>query len=167
MSTLTQPMIYTTLESPVGELLLVGDGEVLRGLHMQDGRRPIAIGAAWEADDAPFAAAREQLDEYFGGDRREFDLPLAPLGSEFQRCVWDGLLEIPYGETISYGELARRIGRPDRARAVGAANGANPIAIILPCHRVIGADGSLVGFGGGLETKRRLLELEAGILTLV
>ena len=108
-----------------------------------------------------------QLNEYFAGSRHSFDLPLAPSGTEFQLACWRALAEIPYGETRSYGEQARRIGRPDRARAVGAANGANPIAIILPCHRVIGADGSLVGFGGGLETKRRLLDLEAGILTLV
>jgi methylated-DNA-[protein]-cysteine S-methyltransferase len=164
MSTLTQPMIYTTHESPVGELLLVGDGEALRGLHMQDGRRPNAIGAAWEADDAPFAAAHEQLDEYFAGERREFDLPLAPLGSEFQRCVWDGLLEIPYGATISYGELAREIGRPAAARAVGMANGQNPISIVIPCHRVIGADGTLTGYAGGVERKRLLLALESAAL---
>ncbi len=113
------------------------------------------------------ARAIEQLNEYFAGERRAFDLPLAPSGTEFQLACWDALAEIPYGETRSYGQQADRIGRPDRARAVGSANGANPIAIILPCHRVIGANGSLVGFGGGLETKRRLLDLEAGILTLV
>jgi methylated-DNA-[protein]-cysteine S-methyltransferase len=113
------------------------------------------------------ARAAEQLREYFAGERREFDLPLAPAGTEFQLACWSALAEIPYGDTRSYGQQADRIGKPDRARAVGAANGANPIAIILPCHRVIGADGSLVGFGGGLETKRRLLDLEAGILTLV
>jgi methylated-DNA-[protein]-cysteine S-methyltransferase len=108
-----------------------------------------------------------QLNEYFAGRRQEFELPLAPAGTEFQQACWQALAEIPYGETRSYGEQAARIGRPDRARAVGAANGANPIAIILPCHRVIGANGSLVGFGGGLETKRRLLDLEAGVLTLI
>ena len=161
MTTLTQPMIHTTFESPVGELLLVGAREALCGLHMQDGRRPIAVGAAWEADEAPFAAAREQLEEYFAGERREFDLPLAPLGSEFQRRVWDGLLEIPYGETISYGELAREIGRPAAARAVGMANGQNPISIVIPCHRVIGADGALTGYAGGVERKRLLLEHES------
>ncbi len=105
-----------------------------------------------------------QLDEYFAGDRREFDLPLVPLGSEFQRRVWDGLLEIPYGETISYGELAREIGRPAAARAVGMANGQNPISIVIPCHRVIGADGALTGYAGGVERKRLLLEHESATL---
>ena len=113
------------------------------------------------------ARAIEQLSEYFAGERRAFDLPLGPAGPSSSSRAGSALAEIPYGETRSYGQQADRIGRPDRARAVGAANGANPIAIILPCHRVIGADGSLVGFGGGLETKRRLLDLEAGILTLV
>lgn len=149
-----------TIDSPIGPLTLIErEGALAR----------LAFGAH-HIDDSPtplLARAVEQLHEYFAGERRAFDLPLAPSGTEFQLACWRALAEIPYGETRSYGEQARRIGRPDRARAVGAANGANPIAIILPCHRVIGADGSLVGFGGGLETKRRLLDLEAGILTLV
>jgi methylated-DNA-[protein]-cysteine S-methyltransferase len=148
------------IDSPVGPLTLVErDGALAR---LSFGR------LAHSSAPSPFLeGVASQLHEYFGGERRAFDLPLAPSGTEFQLACWRALAEIPYGETRSYGEQARRIGRPDRARAVGAANGANPIAIILPCHRVIGADGSLVGFGGGLETKRRLLDLEAGVLTLI
>jgi len=147
------------IDSPVGPLTLTErDGALAQ----------LSFGAHGDSPPTPLLQrAVAQLNEYFAGSRRSFDLPLAPSGTEFQLACWRALAEIPYGETRSYGEQARRIGRPDRARAVGAANGANPIAIILPCHRVIGADGSLVGFGGGLETKRRLLDLEAGILTLV
>ena len=159
-------MIYTTVESPIGELLLLGDGDVLHGLYMQDGRKPIGVRPTWQREDSAFGDVRKQLDEYFAGERTSFDIQLHLDGSPFQRTVWHALTEIPYGETISYGELARRIGRPDRARAVGTANGQNPIAVIVPCHRVVGADGTLVGYGGGLENKRRLLELEAGLLTL-
>jgi methylated-DNA-[protein]-cysteine S-methyltransferase len=150
----------TIIDSPIGPLTLTErDGALVR----------LAFGGHGPCDPPSplLARASQQLSEYFGGERREFDLPLAPAGTEFQLACWRALAEIPYGETRSYGQQADRIGKPDRARAVGAANGANPIAIILPCHRVIGADGSLVGFGGGLETKRRLLDLEAGILTLV
>jgi methylated-DNA-[protein]-cysteine S-methyltransferase len=148
------------MDSPIGELLLLADGDALTGLHMQDGRWRTVIRDDWERADEWFAQAREQLEEYFAGTRREFDLPLAPCGTEFQTRVWQALRDIPYGETRSYGEVAAAIGRPDRARAVGAANGRNPIAVIVPCHRVIGADGSLTGFGGGLERKRVLLDLE-------
>jgi methylated-DNA-[protein]-cysteine S-methyltransferase len=160
-------VIYTTMESPIGELLLLGDGEALRGLHMQAGRNPLAIQPRWQRNDDAFAEVRSQLDEYFAGRRSSFDIPMQLEGTAFQRTVWHALTEIPYGETISYGELARRIGRPDRARAVGTANGQNPIAVIVPCHRVIGSNGKLVGYGGGLDNKRRLLELEAGLLTLI
>jgi methylated-DNA-[protein]-cysteine S-methyltransferase len=156
-----ETVLYTTLDSPVGELLLAGDGEVLRGLHFQEGRRPRAIGAEWTRAEEPFAVARDQLGEYFAGERNEFDLPAAVSGTPFQRRVWAALREIPYGETITYGELARRIGRPAASRAVGMANGRNPISIVVPCHRVIGADGGLTGYGGGVERKRFLLELEA------
>jgi methylated-DNA-[protein]-cysteine S-methyltransferase len=158
-------VIYTTVESPIGELLLLGDCEVLHGLYMQAGRRPIRIRPAWERDDSAFPEAREQLAQYFAGERTSFDLPMQLDGSVFQRTVWHALTEIPYGETISYGELARRVGRPDLARAVGTANGQNPIAVIVPCHRVIGSNGKLVGYGGGLDNKRRLLELEAGVFS--
>ena len=159
-------MIYTTVDSPIGELLLLGEGDVLHGLYMQASREPIRVQAAWRRDDHAFPDARRQLAEYFAGARTEFDVAMHLDGTAFQRTVWHALTEIPYGETISYGELARRIGRPDRARAVGAANGQNPIAVIVPCHRVIGANGKLVGYGGGLDNKRRLLELESGVLTL-
>ena len=138
--------------------MLVGDGESLRGLHFA-GASP-APGA--RADRAAFASVLAQLGEYFAGARRTFDVPLDLRGSEFQRAFWAALLEIPYGETASYGEIARRVGRPGKARAVGRANGSNPIAVIVPCHRVIGADGTLTGYGGGLERKRLLLDLESG-----
>jgi methylated-DNA-[protein]-cysteine S-methyltransferase len=123
-------------------------------------------GARRADDDPVLAAARRQLERYFAGERTEFDLPLAPEGTEFQRAVWAGLGTIGYGETLSYGELADRIGRPNAQRAVGLANGRNPIAVIVPCHRVIGADGSLTGYGGGLDRKQRLLALEQGVAAL-
>jgi methylated-DNA-[protein]-cysteine S-methyltransferase len=153
--------LYTQMNSPIGELLLFGNEHGLRGLYM--GGKP---DPAWQRDDAVFANTVTQLDEYFTGARTEFDLELDMRGTDFQKKVWEALLTIPYGETRSYGEIARQIGRPDRARAVGAANGQNPIAVIVPCHRVIGADGSLVGYGGGLERKRLLLDLESGVQTL-
>jgi methylated-DNA-[protein]-cysteine S-methyltransferase len=154
-------LVYTCLDSPIGELLLVGDGTTLHGLVMQDGKRPVEIGPDWARDDTAFAEARTQLAEYFAGERTEFDVPVHLDGTEFQVRVWNALREIPYGTTISYGELARRVGRPTGARAVGAANGRNPVAVVVPCHRVIGADGSLTGFGGGTERKQLLLGLEA------
>jgi methylated-DNA-[protein]-cysteine S-methyltransferase len=159
-------MLYTLQDSPIGELLLLGDGEALHGLYMQDGRKPTKVRPDWKRRDEAFADAREQLDEYFAGTRTSFDLPLVLNGDAFQTRVWAELQRIPYGETVSYGHLAREIGRPDAARAVGLANGRNPIAVIVPCHRVIGADGSLTGYGGGLERKRLLLELEQGVLSL-
>jgi methylated-DNA-[protein]-cysteine S-methyltransferase len=158
-------VIYTTMNSPIGELLLLGDGDALRGLYMQAGKNPIRINPQWVRDDEAFAEIRGQLEQYFAGERTTFDIPMHLEGTAFQRTVWHELTQIPYGETISYGELAKRIGRPDRARAVGTANGQNPIAVIVPCHRVIGANGKLVGYGGGLDNKRRLLELESGVLS--
>jgi len=154
--------LYTTMASPIGELLLVGDGDTLHGLYMQDGRKPKQIAPSWKAAAAPFADVKTQLEEYFAGARTTFQVPLAAAGAPFEREVWHALEEIPYGETVSYGEIARRVGQPTAARAVGTANGRNPIAVIVPCHRVIGADGSLTGYGGGLERKRLLLELERG-----
>jgi methylated-DNA-[protein]-cysteine S-methyltransferase len=133
---------------------------------MQEGRTAIAVHDDWQAAEEPFADVSRQLAEYFAGRRTVFDVPLAISGSPFQRRVWRALQDIPYGETISYGELARRIGVPSASRAVGVANGHNPISVIVPCHRVIGADGSLTGYGGGLERKRVLLELEAGVQSL-
>ena len=159
-------MLYTTVDSPIGTLLLQGDEHALRGLHMQGGRTAIRVRPEWERADEPFAHVEAQLAEYFAGRRTTFDVALELAGSPFQRRVWEALQGIPYGETVSYGELACRVGAPSAARAVGVANRENPVAVIVPCHRVIGADGSLTGFGGGLERKRLLLELEAGVLSL-
>lgn len=163
VETISDQRFYTSIDSPIGELLLLGDGHALRGLYMQDGRKSVQIAPRWERAEAPFAGVREQLREYFAGERTAFDdLPLALDGAQFERRVWRALQDIPYGETASYGEIARHVGQPGAARAVGLANGRNPIAVIVPCHRVIGANGNLVGFGGGLERKRLLLELEQG-----
>jgi methylated-DNA-[protein]-cysteine S-methyltransferase len=159
-------MLYTTLDSPIGDLLLAGDGHALCGLYMQEGRTAKKVPGDWEAADEPFAEVSEQLAEYFAGRRTDFDVPVAMTGSPFEVRAWRALQEIPYGETISYGEQARRTGDGAKPRAVGSANGRNPVSIIVPCHRVIGADGSLTGYGGGLERKRFLLDLEAGALTL-
>jgi methylated-DNA-[protein]-cysteine S-methyltransferase len=151
-----------TFTSPIGELLLISDGESLTGIHF-DGHHGMAPTPGGEHDPVIVEAAR-QLHAYFAGERHTFALPLRPAGTEFEVDVWEELRRIPYGETLSYGELADRIGNPGAARAVGRANACNPIPIIVPCHRVIGADGSLTGFGGGLDTKRRLLDLERGAL---
>jgi methylated-DNA-[protein]-cysteine S-methyltransferase len=156
---------YTKMDSPIGELLLLGDGSALHGLYMQEGRKPTAIAPSWELMPEAFPGIRTQLNEYFAGERRDFDVPLAMEGSPFQLRVWRALQDIGYGETISYGELARRIDQPSAARAVGLANGCNPISVIVPCHRVIGANGTLTGYGGGIERKRVLLDLEASATT--
>jgi methylated-DNA-[protein]-cysteine S-methyltransferase len=161
-TTQTTQTLYTTMESPIGDLLLVGDGETLSGLYMQDGRKPKRIATDWTESAASFTDVKRQLGEYFAGERTTFEVKLAAEGAPFEREVWHALEGIPYGETVSYGEIARRVGQPAAARAVGTANGRNPIAVIVPCHRVIGADGSLTGYGGGLERKRLLLELERG-----
>jgi len=145
------------VDSPLGELLLVSDGRALTRLEMS----PHELPANAHRDPGPLREAEEQLESYFAGELTEFDLPLAPAGSGFQLAVWAALTRIPYGETASYGEIAAEVGRPDAVRAVGTTNGRNPIAVIIPCHRVIGADGTLVGYGGGLPRKRLLLELEA------
>ncbi len=155
---------YRHIDSPVGPLLLAADDAGLRLVEFHAPRHPMARPQEWqEGDNAVLAATRAQLGEYFAGSRRSFDLPLAPQGTEFQRAVWWTLAEIPYGETISYAQLATRIDKPSATRAVGAANGRNPLPIVLPCHRVIGADGSLTGFGGGLPTKQFLLALEGAL----
>jgi methylated-DNA-[protein]-cysteine S-methyltransferase len=148
------------IDSPVGRLFLAGNGVALTRVHFQSHGGRLRADPAWRYDGAAFAAVATELEEYFAGTRRAFSVRIALEGTDFQRTVWQALQAIPYGTTISYGELARQIGRPDAARAVGLANGANPVPIIVPCHRVIGADGSLTGFGGGLNTKRSLLELE-------
>ncbi len=148
------------IDTPVGKLLLAGDGFRLTHVCFQSGPHPMRPEDDWPASREPFETAIAQLREYFEGRRRRFELPLAPTGTDFQRRVWRALATIPFGETISYGELAHRIGNPRGSRAVGLANGANPLPIVVPCHRVIGANGSLTGFGGGLPIKRALLALE-------
>ncbi|WP_436777560.1 methylated-DNA--[protein]-cysteine S-methyltransferase [Yinghuangia sp. YIM S09857] len=157
------PPRHTVIGSPVGELLLVGDGEALSGLFMlPDAKYVPEIAADWVRDDSAFDDVTRQLDEYFAGERREFDLRLAPRGTDFQRRVWRELTTIPYGRTTSYGAMADALGSPTASRAVGAANGRNPISIIVPCHRVIASTGALTGYAGGLDKKRRLLALERG-----
>jgi methylated-DNA-[protein]-cysteine S-methyltransferase len=157
----------STIESPVGPLLLAADEDGLQLIEFPSPRHPARRGTDWQdtgADAHPLLrAARIQLGEYFAGRRRGFDLPLKPRGTAFQCEVWNALTTIGYGETINYAQLAQRIGKPSAMRAVGAANGRNPLPIVVPCHRVIGADGSLTGFGGGLPTKRFLLELEGAL----
>jgi methylated-DNA-[protein]-cysteine S-methyltransferase len=160
-------LFYTTFESPVGPLLLGGDSDALRLVSFESSKHAAPTQADWKQDNAPFAEVIRQLQAYFRGELREFDVPLALEGTEFQRRVWNALREIPYGETISYLHLAERIGNPKAVRAVGLANGSNPIPIIVPCHRVIGSDGSLTGFGGGLSAKKKLLELESKQLSLL
>lgn len=157
-------MLTTTLDSPIGELVLAGDGESLTQIQLPGRHRPLPEATL---DDAAFAEPIDQLERYFAGELREFDLALAPAGGAFDMAVWDELNRIPYGQTTSYGAVAAAIGHPDSPRAVGAANGRNPIPIVVPCHRVIGSNGKLVGYGGGLETKRRLLELESGTAQLL
>jgi methylated-DNA-[protein]-cysteine S-methyltransferase len=153
-------MNATVYESPVGPLHLVQSRGALVALHLNARPGPENL------DDPVLAAATTQLREYFAGTRTSFELPLAMHGNEFEQRVWAALRAIPYGETASYGEIAEQIGAPGAARAVGVANARNPIAIIVPCHRVIGANGKLVGFGGGLPMKRALLDLEQGIHAL-
>jgi O-6-methylguanine DNA methyltransferase len=155
-------MWYAYAASPIGDLLLIAIEEGLLEIHFPPALPP--EGAA--LDRARFARVMRQLDEYFAGKRKTFDLKLAMRGTPFQLAVWQALQRIPYGETRTYAGIAHEIGRPSATRAVGAANGANPIPIIVPCHRVIGTNGSLTGFGGGIDVKRRLLELEAGVPTL-
>jgi len=152
--------LHTCVDSPLGALTLVATGGVLSGLFMVDQRHRPPNEAFGEPDPTPFPAVIDQLAAYLAGERTAFDLPLAPVGTPFQLAVWGALRQIPYGETVSYGEIARQIGRPGASRAVGLANGANPIAIIVPCHRVVGSNGSLTGYGGGIERKRFLLDLE-------
>jgi len=152
---------FSKMDSPIGELLLVGDGTSLTQLLMLNQKYyGSETQQDWQRDDVIFRAARDQLKAYFAGELRTFNLPLAPTGTAFQRKVWQALRDIPYGQTESYGALAKRIDSPKASRAVGMANGHNPISIIVPCHRVIGANGNLTGYGGGIERKRWLLEHE-------
>jgi len=160
---------YAQIDSPVGALLLTSDGAVLTGMYflnapVEESRRSL-VAPDWVLDPAvaPFAETTAQLAAYFAGERQDFDLPLRAEGTGFQQRVWEELCRIPYGTTISYGELARRLGDANACRAVGLANGRNPIAIIVPCHRVIGANGKLTGYGGGMDRKKALLDLEARV----
>ena len=153
-------MYWTVIDTPIDSLLLVGDETGLHELHFEPHEPP----AGPARDDDVLAPVVTQLRDYFAGDRLEFDLPLCPAGSPFQQKVWMALRDIPYGRTTSYGEIAAELGQPTASRAVGLANGRNPLAVIVPCHRVIGANGSLTGFGGGLERKRWLLDHERRVL---
>lgn len=157
-------MWFDDFATPIGRLVVAADEAGIRHILFDRNRHPIPDGrGAWLRSPPRVAHARKQLEEYFRGERRQFDLELVPVGTPFQVLVWNTLAIIPYGETWSYGRLAKYIGEPESARAVGAANGRNPIPIVLPCHRVIGADGSLTGFGGGLEKKAKLLQLEGAL----
>lgn len=152
---------YMVTESPVGPLLLAGDERGLHLVHFLNGRRPKSPDPEWSEDKKPFKEVLRQLRAYFDGKLKDFDLPLVLNGTEFQLRVWRRLQKIPYGETVSYGQIAREFGNPEASRAVGLANGSNPIPIIVPCHRVIGSNGDLTGFGGGLPIKKKLLALES------
>ena len=160
------PKSYHDFDTPIGTLRLVGDERHLARVDLPNAAASEPV-AAWRKEQrtlpAALLAGKRQLLEYFDGTRRDFELPLAPDGTAFQRRVWEELCRIPYGETISYGGLARRIRKPTASRAVGAANGRNPLAIVVPCHRVIGADGTLTGYGGGLTVKEALLALECRV----
>ncbi|WP_016699990.1 methylated-DNA--[protein]-cysteine S-methyltransferase [Actinoalloteichus spitiensis] len=163
MSTATTPdgrRTHTVVDSPIGPLTLVATGGVLAGVYMEEHRHRPDRATFGAQDDTGFDEAARQLAEYFAGERTDFDLPLAPHGTPFQKQVWAQLRDIPYGETVSYGDLAARMGRPSASRAVGLANGRNPISVIVPCHRVVGSTGSLTGYAGGVERKRTLLDLE-------
>lgn len=157
---------YQWMESPTGRLLLVADKDGLRQLLFARGRTPPRVDPTWERGGPHLREPIRQMKAFFAADLQQFDLPLKPEGTEFQRRVWAALCRIPFGETISYGELARRVGNPAASRAVGLANGSNPIAIIIPCHRVIGSNGKLTGYGGGLENKQWLLDFERRQLCL-
>ena len=154
-------MIYETIETRLaGTLIVAGDEQGLRHLNFMDGKHPLTIENTWRRDPAHFTMVKAQLSAYFAGHRQSFEVDLIPTGTPFQLKVWSALLEIPYGTVVSYQWIANRIGNPSAVRAVGAANGRNPISIIIPCHRVIGKHGNLTGYGGGLEVKQRLIQLE-------
>lgn len=155
-----KPVFYSHVTSPIGRLLVTAEGMLLTGLYMPGHKGRPALQSDWQRADERFDAVRLQLEEYFAGRRQQFDLPLRMAGTAFQQLVWRALVRIPFGTTITYAQLAGRIGRPGAARAVGHANSRNPLSIIVPCHRVIGADGALAGYAGGLNKKRWLLDLE-------
>jgi len=155
------PLFYTYLESPIGRLLLAGDQTSLHFLSFPGGHKAFGPQSVWTLSDVHFDSVKKQLSSYFSGSLKVFDLPLTLHGTEFQKQVWALLKGIPFGATRTYGGLAKNLGTPKASRAVGAANGANPIPIIIPCHRVVGSTGKLTGFGGGIDTKRYLLNLES------
>ncbi len=157
---MSEQTVFTVMDSPLGEVLLVGNDQGMTHLSFQAGSSAIAPNNDWQQDDAAFVDAVEQLEAYFAGELQDFNLSLAPKGTPFQQDVWRFLQTIPYGKTTSYGAIAQTMGKPNGSRAVGAANGRNPIAIIIPCHRVIGSNGSLTGYAGGLQFKEALLSLE-------
>ena len=154
-------MRYDIQDSPLGPIVAVKDDTGLRYLSFQQGNHPLSLDAEWKKDQRALKNTFDQIQAYFAGELFAFDLPLAPMGSSFQQSVWKALMEIPYGQTASYGNIAEAIGNPRACRAVGGANGKNPIALIIPCHRVIGTNGNLVGYGGGLKLKAALLKFEA------
>ena len=160
-------MDFRYVDTPAGRLLLAGDESGLRRIDFQNGRRPQRPGSGWQQRADAFDDVVAQLTEYFAGRRRKFELSLAPEGTPFQQRVWRALLDVPYGATVSYAQLAASIGQPTASRAVGLANGSNPLPIVIPCHRVIGANGKLTGYGGGLPIMERLLALERGARRLV
>jgi methylated-DNA-[protein]-cysteine S-methyltransferase len=158
-------MYYDIFPTACGDILLASTGDALQLLDFQQGSKARCVQGDWKRDAALFRPVREQVLAYLAGELREFSIAVAPQGTPFQQQVWQALQTIPYGETASYSDIATRIGRPKAVRAVGAANGANPVSLIIPCHRVIGSNGTLTGYAGGIETKARLLALEAGDLT--
>jgi len=153
-------IVYSILNSPLGRLLVARNADGLTCINFQDGTEAVNPQAGWLEQPSALADAAEQLEAYFRGELRQFDLPLAPQGTAFQLQVWQAMREIPYGQTVTYAELARRVGRPQAARAVGGASSRNPLPVVVPCHRVVGSDGSLTGYAGGLHLKQALLELE-------
>ena len=157
-------MWYDIFPSAFGEILVVGDDQAIEILNFQNSTSPHPVDPAWRRDAALFGNVRQELEAYFAGELQEFTLNVVPRGTEFQRQVWQALQEIPYGTLATYRDIAQRIGRPNAVRAVGAANGANPVAVVVPCHRVIGSNGTLTGYAGGLEIKERLLQLEGSLM---
>ncbi|HEY3179210.1 MAG TPA: methylated-DNA--[protein]-cysteine S-methyltransferase [Casimicrobiaceae bacterium] len=159
---------YCWTKSPLGDVLLVANGDALSGVYFADQKYLPPIDPAWQEDQerAVLRSAHNQLGQYFAGSRRRFELTLAPTGTPFQRAVWNAIAQVPWGETLTYAELASRVGHPGSARAAGAATGRNPLSIVVPCHRIVGSDGSLTGYAGGLDRKRKLLVLEQPLFAL-
>ena len=158
---MTTTTYYSYIDCPLGRMFVQGDGQFVTGLYLPQHKGWRGPNASWQQSDAPFTAVREQLTEYFAGERQQFDVPLKLAGTPFQQRVWQELVRIPFGTTITYAQLAQRVGKPTASRAVGHANGRNPISVIVPCHRVIGANGKLTGYAGGVDKKQWLLAWES------